>query len=489
MVKRHIAFISFVFVATGLAWSGDHADISQLLRQTGIPESQYSVVIARLDREIGEDPSAVLFKHREFTPRTPASTNKIVTSMIALEKLGPGFSFETPVYFDENGNFCIYGSGDPSLTYERMQDLAQKVKQAGLSHIPGDIILDESKFPADTYYDLGEFADGQLQRPYGAKIGSLSHQFNSLNVTVYPKQLIKGKPKVSLWPSITGIPIENNLVIGRKNAITISFKENAHNFSVVLNGSYFSNSSAKSFNLAVQSPALYAGLSFKHHFTSSDATSGHVKGTLGGKLRLGQCDQNRGNPLVQTTSAPISGLIKYLGKYSINMVAELLALAIGDYSCEASQDAFCDYLIEKDIPIGIVDLKNGSGLSRSSKIDAWAMGKLLHYAFDHFEHKKELMNSLSVAGSDGTLKHSFTGLNTATRTMIGKTGTLGLARGDRISSLVFRAEEKGKPPIIGVFFFDGPNVPLPRTAEYSLMRKKQEEVILSVLSKLPLINP
>src|SRR4051812_20077893 len=83
----------------------------------------------------------------------PASVFKLATTSAALDRLGPAWSWKTPVYFTGTlrkgvlqGSVAIRGSGDPSLVLERVWLLLRQLRNAGVREIRGDIVLDHGAF-------------------------------------------------------------------------------------------------------------------------------------------------------------------------------------------------------------------------------------------------------------------------------------------------------------------------------------------------------
>lgn len=113
-----------------------------------------------------------LYSRRPDVPLIPASNLKLLTATAALTKLGAGASFRTEARF-VNGTLWLVGGGDPVLntadfigweqrvTPERpelktpirtpLEDLADRIKAAGITAIPGGIMGDETHFDAERY--------------------------------------------------------------------------------------------------------------------------------------------------------------------------------------------------------------------------------------------------------------------------------------------------------------------------------------------------
>ena len=103
--------------------------------------------------------------------RNPASVMKLMTTVVALHELGPTFTFRTDVYADKaveagtiDGSLYLKGNGDPFLVTESFWRLLKDLRQSGIAHVAGDLVLDDSNFRvADTY--RGDF-DGRPYRAY-----------------------------------------------------------------------------------------------------------------------------------------------------------------------------------------------------------------------------------------------------------------------------------------------------------------------------------
>ena len=109
----------------------------------------------------------------------PASTAKLFSTALALERLGPGYRFTTSIVSarepDANGRLAgdlrLVGGGDPTLSgrvypYKKdaaagnplgaIEELADAVVARGVKRIEGDIVGD------DTAYALGALPRGQI---------------------------------------------------------------------------------------------------------------------------------------------------------------------------------------------------------------------------------------------------------------------------------------------------------------------------------------
>ena len=124
-------------------------EIGAALRAPGVSPSLTGAVV--LELESGE----ALYVRNGVTPLRPASTEKLVVAVAALDRLGPGFRIATVVLGDGakegatwRGDLVLKGFGDPSLHLDDLERLASQVRAAGIRRVTGRIRGDETFFDA-----------------------------------------------------------------------------------------------------------------------------------------------------------------------------------------------------------------------------------------------------------------------------------------------------------------------------------------------------
>src|SRR5581483_3442847 len=95
----------------------------------------------------------MLFAHNPQLALRPASNEKLATTYATLTALGPSFRIETDVLGEGRqsgttwlGNLVLKGYGDPALSAAQVGKLAYQVAAAGIRHVTGRILGDESWF-------------------------------------------------------------------------------------------------------------------------------------------------------------------------------------------------------------------------------------------------------------------------------------------------------------------------------------------------------
>jgi serine-type D-Ala-D-Ala carboxypeptidase/endopeptidase (penicillin-binding protein 4) len=96
----------------------------------------------------------VVFAQNASLSLRPASNQKLMVALAALDRLGPDFRIETQVLGEGtlldgvwHGRLVLKGFGDPTLSLADLRRLAEEVRADGVTRVTGRIVGDES------YYD------------------------------------------------------------------------------------------------------------------------------------------------------------------------------------------------------------------------------------------------------------------------------------------------------------------------------------------------
>ena len=139
------------------------------------------------------------------TPRSPASTIKLLTTFASLDLLGPAFVWHTRALLRGelndgvlNGDLVLQGGGDPYMTLERWWSFVHMLRARGLKTIHGDIVIDNTAFALPPE-DPGSF-DGRPNRTYNVLPDALMVNFQSIEFRVAPNAQI-GKVEIVATPA------------------------------------------------------------------------------------------------------------------------------------------------------------------------------------------------------------------------------------------------------------------------------------------------
>lgn len=397
------------------------AAFTSALAQAGIPLDHVAVVVQSLDS------GAPVLRHNAEAAFNPASVMKLVTSFAALNQLGPGYQWKTDIWAMgpiENGvlagDLVIKGYGDPTLTLERMWLLQRALRDRGVRHIRGDLVLDTSHFDLPAM-DAGAFDDAPLAL-YNATPGALIANFNAITLRLQPEgRQVRVTPDVAL----PGVSLVSQLVLedkaqcnGYRETVTPSVRPGEQRV-VEINGRYAGacGEQALSFNL------FDATTTFDLIFRGVWEESG---GSLSGATRRDRAPSSL--PLLEFASTPLTDALVKLNKFSNNLMTRNLLLTRGaeKYGAPATLDKGVDAvtaaLVQRGVSTRKLVLENGAGLSRIERISADALSQLLHaaYASPLFS---EFESALPIVAIDGTLKKRFNGSSLAGSAHL-KTGSL-----------------------------------------------------------------
>lgn len=380
-------------------------EVEAALARAKVPPEALSVVI----QEAGSTTSRL--EWRAAQPLNPASVTKLVTTLAALDLLGPAWTWSTPVWLQGklspegvlDGDLVIKGSGDPSLVLERIWLLLRRVQQAGVRQINGDIILDRTAFQVADQ-SPAEF-DGEPLRPYNAQPDALLLNYRSLTLEFTP-QPARGVATVMVDPPLRGVKVDANVALREAAACNdwrADLKLEASDPSRIrFRGEFATACGEKSWPLAYADPASY-------NARVVEALWREAGGKLSGRVRDGLAPTKP--PNFDFNSPPLAQVVRDINKFSNNVMAQQLFLTLGLQAQgvgteQTARDAVGAWLHEA---IGTradgVVIDNGSGLSRDTRISADALAALLQSAWKS-PVMPEFVASLPILGEDGTLRRA-----------------------------------------------------------------------------------
>jgi D-alanyl-D-alanine carboxypeptidase/D-alanyl-D-alanine-endopeptidase (penicillin-binding protein 4) len=397
------------------------AAFTAALKQAGIPLGNVALVVQALDA------SEPVLAHNAEAALNPASVMKLVTSFTALNQLGPGYVWTTKLWADGvindgvlSGDLIIKGTGDPTLTLERLWLLQRDLRARGVWHIRGNLVLDLSHFDLPEM-DPGAF-DGEPLAKYNAVPGALLANFNAITLRLKPEgEHVQITPDIAL-PGVmldSQVRLQDTAGCGKwKDAITPSMSD-GRSMALEIRGDYARGCGEQILTLNLFDPATTFDLIFRGLWAEAG-------GTLSGVTIMGQAPDAL--PLLTFASIPLTETLTRLNKHSNNLMTRNLFLTLGaeKYGAPATLEkgarAIKDGLEQRGVPTRKLVLQNGSGLSRIERISASALTHVLRSAY-RSPLFAEFESALPIVAVDGTLKRRFNGSALAGNAHL-KTGTL-----------------------------------------------------------------
>ena len=118
-------------------------------------------------------------------PRIPASNQKLISTAIALDRLGPDYSLTTRLWRQADGSLRLTGEGDPDLDLPQLQRFARlALASGGGTAAAGSAVrIQLAEEPAQRWWPAGwHWAD--RAEAYGAPITRLALTSNALDMAV-----------------------------------------------------------------------------------------------------------------------------------------------------------------------------------------------------------------------------------------------------------------------------------------------------------------
>jgi len=145
------------------------------------------------------DSKKILFKYNDDFLFMPASNMKVLTTALALLRLGPDYRFTTRLLREPSGDVVLAGSGDPSISgriypytkdsgsgppLRALEALADRAVAAGLTRVDGDIVGDDRLYPYAPYPP--SWTEDDKIREYGAPVSALTVNDNTIAIAIQP---------------------------------------------------------------------------------------------------------------------------------------------------------------------------------------------------------------------------------------------------------------------------------------------------------------
>lgn len=436
------------------------ASLQTAISTANLNPDNVSIVVTRLPDSPAPmtappKPATVIAYHAD-TPRTPASTQKLIPTLIALDTLGKDFMWKTKLYQHGivwrgtlYGDIIIQASGDPKLSTEQLSNLLAQVKAHGIERITGSVIIDSRCF-GNVGFDPNAF-DGKGLRPYNAMPNALLLNFGTLTVTLEPfgkttadTTTIASTPnpatiepttqanittdtlkaaditgfRVKVSPQMTGFSAPQTLA-----AAHAPCKLSKDDWIADLTPTALSFHQDPSVNCGTQQRWLTypdpnrlakqtIHYTWRQQFPAFGGQLGFVDDITPDPTWRQRWIMRHTRPklLAYASSAPLADVIADINHYSNNVMTEQVALSLplyADHQAVSDYPKTFDFIARwwkqhlPDTPPPV--MSRASGLCRDCRVTPNSLVSLLGYAYTHKDFKV-YRQSLSVAGETGTMR-------------------------------------------------------------------------------------
>ena len=435
--------------------------VAAAIASSGLPSSSFGICVAEVDSD------RTLVRLNEAQPFTMASTTKLVTSLAALDLLGPYYRWHTSAYAMGPivrgrliGDLLIVGGGNAQLTSAELQAWFGRMRAQGLVEIQGDIVLDHFAFQLSAA-DHAHTPVQSVNQPRHVWPDAMTLDEGLLTVVLQPART--GRPALRLQPPLSDVRLVDRLTPGggcdasahwqtgggrkdrrgaaggederaedhRQAAAANDRGREPGLAEVVVQGNWSAACGSKAISFVPPADSGYAARALAQMWA---AGGGVLQGRVVAPAHpLGASAVPTGDngeplkPLSFHRSKPLPELIRDINKVSDNVGARNLMLSLAPGFPErpatlaGAQRTVRQWLRQQGLADGDIVVENGSGLSHAERARPQAMVQLLRQAW-HGNQSQAFIDSLPIAGVDGTLANRLHG-RAAGRAFL-KTGTL-----------------------------------------------------------------
>ena len=379
-------------------------EYKKIISSYKVSNNSFTLVIKNLTNK-----SEPLITHNEKNFFNPASLAKIVSTFIALEVLGPQFSWQSDFYHNGtingdtlNGDLIFKGRGDATFSINNLENSIRKIQRKGLKKINGNLILDMSYFGLDS---KEKTFDNDPMRAYNALPTPVVIQSNTMNFIFTTKDSnldIESNPDIEYVTIKNNIKITNNRCIDWKSKLNYRTKKENSKIKVIFSGKYSRKCGTKSINLSVLDDNKYFYNIFKDRWNANG-------GDFSGDLDVTFIKGTDWKVLHSHISKPLSEVIRDTNKYSLNLLARntMLTVLAEDSDLlvlESSVNKYVQKWLKKNnLPYKGLFFENGAGLSRNSVLTSEQLLLLMEKIY-YDPLMPEMLSSFPISGVDGTLK-------------------------------------------------------------------------------------
>jgi serine-type D-Ala-D-Ala carboxypeptidase/endopeptidase (penicillin-binding protein 4) len=445
------------------------ATVVNALAQAGLPPDALGAIA------IPQTFWARPWQHRADAPMQPGSAMKLVTTIVALDRLGPNHRGRTELHTTGvvndgvlDGDLVLVGGADPDFDLPALWQLLFELRQRGVHTINGGLVLDRSLFkPARIDIGLPPF-DEAPEWPYNMIPDALMLNGDLMGLALSSTE--SGAVMARLAPPLNGVGVDASALV-LTNTACADWDEDwlpphvsetsPGQWRIELQGGFPRRCEAQAAlqlldrNVITERQVHAVWASLGGRFTSAPGSVREAALPTGAQR------------IAQHESRPWGEVLRNMNKASDNAQTRLLFLQLGVATMTADptsttlsaaqrdvQHWFDEQRIERD---GLV-MDNGSGLSRSERITPRTMARAIEVAING-QHAPELLMSLPVAGVDGTMRNRLKGtraegwarLKTGTlKNVTALAGTVRDARGDTWVVVAFLNHDdaaKGRPAL------------------------------------------
>lgn len=426
MIRNKIVLLCLLICLHLLAGAQTPAPVKWLLQAPYMRGASFSLVV----KDVQEGRTVYCYDTDRL--QSPASVLKTVATATALEILGEDYRYPTTLEYDgilENGtlegNLYIKGSGDPSLGSSHFAPGQNKflstwiaaLQKAGIKHITGSVISDESIFDTEGVSikwlreDMGNYyAPGS----YGISIFDNMYKLSLQTGAAGTRPVLKGTE-----PDIPFIRFKNYLKaapVSSDSAYIIGAPLDDVRY---LYGVLPANREAYVLKGDIPDPALYLARYLTDQLQQKGIRVDGSPSCYRIEVEENRWKKGERKEIVTTYSSTLREIASVCNHVSHNLYADALVKTVGlQYKPRRNEmissfgrgvQVVKEYWEKKGLDVFPLRMNDGSGLAPADKVSAGFMGELLVYMATESAVSDAFIASLPQAGIEGSVRNFLKG--------------------------------------------------------------------------------
>ena len=426
MIRNKIVLLCLLICLHLLAGAQTPAPVKWLLQAPYMRGASFSLVV----KDVQE--GRMVYSYDTDRLQSPASVLKTVATATALEILGEDYRYPTTLEYDgilENGtlegNLYIKGSGDPSLGSSHFAPGQNKflstwiaaLQKAGIKHITGSVISDESIFDTEGVSikwlreDMGNYyAPGS----YGISIFDNMYKLSLQTGAAGTRPVLKGTE-----PDIPFIRFKNYLKaapVSSDSAYIIGAPLDDVRY---LYGVLPANREAYVLKGDITDPALYLARYLTDQLQQKGIRVDGSPSCYRIEVEENRWKKGERKEIVTTYSPTLREIASVCNHVSHNLYADALVKTVGlQYKPRRNEmissfgrgvQVVKEYWEKKGLDVFPLRMNDGSGLAPADKVSAGFMGELLVYMATESAVSDAFIASLPQAGIEGSVRNFLKG--------------------------------------------------------------------------------
>ncbi len=436
-------------------------DLAAIFSAPAVDHSFWGVSVRSLQT------GAVIYSHNPARLQTPASSQKVITSAVAAERLGWDYRYWTKIYAtgpmsggDLDGDLVVVSNGDPTINprqpdrWGAFDAWAKALYAKGLRRVGGQLIGDDNAF-AEPGWGVG-WAWDDLVLGYGASVGALQYNENQVELMIGPGQAAGERAIISVSPPGSGIVLSHAVMtVTEGEPSRISLERLPGSNMLTVSGQIAVGAQAMTEYAAAPNPTVL----YLNALREALARNGIFVG--GSSLDIDDArvkpDYAKATVMIEDHSPTIGAMIDICLKWSRNQYAETLLYSMGPAASEVTASASLTSVRETLTKWGVSpDLhvaRDGSGLSRNDYLAPDALVGVLTQMWNDPKHRAPFQSALPQSAVSGLLANRMKNSPAAERVWA-KTGSM-----SNVRSLAGYVMTVDNEPLVFAFMATGFRVP------------------------------